>query len=79
MIGNIDSTIRLFRSNLIDMANSREHFITEEIIAEVKGILSALDSLKLDNMFIADSSELRKQISPEAIENFQSGIFNSLG
>lgn len=79
MTGNIDYAIRLFRSNLIDLANSRENLITEEIIAEVKGILSALDSLKLDNMFLAESSELRNQTAPEAIQNFQSGILNCLG
>lgn len=78
MIRNIDSAVRSFRTNLIDLANSRDHLITEELIAEVKGILSALDSLKLDNMFVVESSELRNQIAPEALQNFQAGTFTSL-
>ncbi|CAF0906846.1 unnamed protein product [Brachionus calyciflorus] len=71
---SIDTAVRTFRSNLIDLANSRDHHITEEIIGEVKGILSALDSLKLDNMFVSNSNELRSQIHPEVLENYQAGL-----
>lgn len=73
MSRSIDGSIRNFRNNLVQLANSNEHNITQDLNAEISGILSALDSLKLDNMFMADSNTMRSQTEPRALQNHQAG------
>lgn len=46
---NTSSTIRLLRADFIKLIHSSEYEITQEIFNHIQGIISALDSLKLDD------------------------------
>ena len=51
---NVSLTIRNLRENLVKFVNCGEYSITKELHAEINGITSALDSLKLDYMFLSN-------------------------
>lgn len=72
-MNSIDGSVRSFKTNLIQLVNSRDHNITQDLVAEINGILSALESLKLDNMFLANSESWKSQNNPHALQQYQTG------
>jgi hypothetical protein len=65
---NVSVAIRDLRDSLVKFVNGGEYNVTKELHAEINGITSALDSLKLDYMFLANSGSWRKQFNQEALK-----------
>lgn len=65
---NVSLAIRTFRDNLVKFVNCGEYTVTKELHAEINGITSALDSLKLDYMFLSNSRSWRNQFDQEALK-----------
>lgn len=75
MKNNSSSVIRTLRNDFVQFVNSNNYGITQEIFNTVQGIISALDSLKLDNILKANSSQWRKQSDTNTIQQDQSCMF----
>ncbi len=65
---NVSISIRGLRDSLVKFVNCGEYTITKELHAEINGIMSALDSLKLDYMFLTNSRSWRNQFNQEALK-----------
>ena len=65
---NVSIAIRSFRDNLVKFVNGGEFNVTKELYAEINGITSALDALKLDYMFLSNSRSWRNQFNQEALK-----------
>lgn len=71
---DVDHSVRVFKQSLNELITNRSFNVTQEIFAEVKGILSALDSVKMDNMFLNKSSEWNNHFDQSRIHNEKKGI-----
>lgn len=65
------SLIRSLRSDFVQLVNSDEYALTQELFNVIQGIISALDSLKLDNTFLK-SHAWRPQTDALTIQQEQS-------
>ena len=72
----IDSKVRELKNSITNLCNDRNYNVTREIFYELKGILSALDSLKIDNMFLAASNEWRNKFDENKLERDKLGFLN---
>lgn len=72
----IDSKVRELKNSITNLCNDRNYNVTREIFYELKGILSALDSLKIDNMFLAVSNEWRNKFDENKLERDKLGFLN---
>ena len=70
---NVSAAIRSLRENLVQFVNCGDFAVTKELHAEINGIVSALDSLKLDYMFLSNSRSWRNQFNQEALKMDQAG------
>ena len=68
----MSANIRNLRNEFVQLINSSNYFITQEIFNNVQGIISALDSLKLDNIFLNNSAAWRKQFNQNIIKTDKS-------
>jgi hypothetical protein len=71
--GAVENAVRAFKDSLITLIDSRNYAITQELYAELKAILSACDSVKLDNMFLAKSETWRSQFNSTDLARKQQG------
>jgi len=69
----VDQAIRAFRQNLNELLNTRNYNVTQEIFAEVKAIMSGLDSVKLDNMFLNKSHQWNGQFDSSKLDQDKRG------
>ena len=65
------SVIRELRDDFVQFVNSGEYVLTQEIYNNVQGIVSALDSLKLDSAFAANSVAWRRKFDSNVIQKDQ--------
>jgi len=73
---NVSAAIRSLRDGLVKFVNCGEFNVTKELHAEINGITSALDSLKLDYMFLSNSRSWRNQFNQDALRMDQAEILN---
>ena len=71
---NVSLAIRTFRDNLVRFVNCGDYNITKELYSEINGITSALDSLKLDYMFLTNSRSWRNQFNQDALKLDQASM-----
>ena len=74
IMAEIDYAVRAFKQNLSDLVNSRNYHVTQEIYAEVKGVTSALDSVKMDNMFLTKSHKWSNQFDQSKLQHEKRGL-----
>ena len=58
---NIEFSFRSFKESIINLAKTRSLNITPGIYAEIRNILKNFESIKLDNIFVADSEAWRRK------------------
>jgi hypothetical protein len=75
MSQQLDSAVRSLRSNLLNMTNDRSLALTNELVTEVNGIINGLDSLKLYNMFLAQSNEFNSKFNQNNLVHGQYSNF----
>ena len=61
MSRNLEIAFRSFKENIITLAKTRSLNITAGIYAEIRNILKTFESIKIDNIFVADSEAWRRQ------------------
>lgn len=69
----VENAVRAFKDSLITLIDSRNYAITQELYTEMKAILNACDSVKLDNMFLAKSETWRSQFNAADLAQKQQG------
>jgi hypothetical protein len=69
----VENAVRAFKDSLITLIDSRNYAITQELYTEMKTILNACDSVKLDNMFLAKSESWRSQFNASDLVRKQQG------
>lgn len=73
MKDNTSSVIRELRNDFVQFVNGgNEYALTQEIYNNVQGIVAALDSLKLDSAFAANSVAWRRKYDSNLIQKDQS-------
>jgi hypothetical protein len=70
----VSTAVRSFRESLVHFVNCGEYIVTKELHTEINGITSALESLKLDYMFLANSRSWRNQFNQDALKMDQTGF-----
>ncbi len=61
MSRNLELTFRSFKESIITLAKTRSLNITPGIYAEIRNILKSFESIKIDNIFLADTEAWRRK------------------
>jgi len=72
MKGNTSAVIKDLRNDFVQLVNCGEYVLTQEINNNIQGIVSALDSLKLDSSFAANSTAWHRKFDSNLIQKDQS-------
>jgi len=61
MSRNLEIAFRSFKESIITLAKTRSLNITPGIYAEIRNILKSFESIKIDNIFVADTEAWRRK------------------
>jgi len=73
-MSQLEHSIRQYKETLVEFLSNGNYQITQELHLEIKAILQALDSLKLDNMFLNKSHELRNKYDLNSLNQRNAGL-----
>jgi hypothetical protein len=73
-MNQLEQSIRQYKESLVELLSNENYQITQELYLEIKAILQALDSLKLDNMFLNNSHELRNKYDLNSLNQRNAGL-----
>lgn len=75
-MNQLEHSIRQYKESLVELLSNGNYQITQELYLEIKAILQALDSLKIDNMFLSNSHELRNKYDLNSLNQRNAGFYS---
>jgi len=78
MSHNLELAFRSFKESIVVLAKTRSLNITPGIYAEIRNILKSFESIKIDNIFVADTEAWRRKYNTgfHPAQGHEGAVFN---